>query len=96
MKRLFSIALCSLLLAGSVSVITAQAGDKPSKAKSTAVADTTHTKHATAAKAAKGDKAANPVTAQCAAITKKGTQCTRKAVAGSKYCKQHANYKPKS
>lgn len=29
---------------------------------------------------------------QCQAITKKGTQCKRKAVAGSIYCWQHKNY----
>jgi hypothetical protein len=36
------------------------------------------------------------VTARCEAITKKGTQCVRHAKEGSKYCKQHQNYKPKS
>jgi hypothetical protein len=33
--------------------------------------------------------AARPKAARCAAMTAKGERCTRPAVAGSRYCKQH-------
>lgn len=33
--------------------------------------------------------AASAIAAQCAATTKKGTQCKRQAAAGSIYCWQH-------
>ena len=36
-----------------------------------------------------GDSIANP--GRCQATTLKGTQCSRNAVAGSKYCTQHKN-----
>ena len=32
---------------------------------------------------------------RCQAITKKGTQCSRRAKAGSKYCWQHGGYDPR-
>ena len=40
-------------------------------------------------KVKKAAKKKTVVQTQCQAMTKKGTQCTRKAKAGSKYCWQH-------
>jgi hypothetical protein len=87
MKQLLSLTLSSLLLAITLHTVAANPVDKPAKANAAAVKDSTHPKHA---------KAVKPVTARCEAITKKGTQCTRHSKEGSKYCKQHQNYKPKS
>ncbi len=36
-----------------------------------------------------------PATFRCAALTKDGTRCTRPALAGQRYCKQHAPAKQK-
>ena len=36
-----------------------------------------------------------PPTVRCAALTKDGTRCTRPAVQGQRYCKQHALAKQK-
>jgi hypothetical protein len=41
----------------------------------------------------KGAKSAVPVADQCQAMTKAGTQCKRKASAGSKFCWQHGGKK---
>ena len=46
--------------------------------------------------AAAGLMAAMTFAAQCAAVTEDGVQCKRQAEENSKYCWQHANYKPEA
>lgn len=42
---------------------------------------------------AEEEKAKEPEVVRCEAITKAGTRCKRKAMAGKKYCKQHQKIK---
>lgn len=77
MNRILILALLCVFAAGSV-----VAKDTPKASKATAKVATTPTKHKKAkSKSVKG--------VRCEAMTTKGTQCTRSAKEGSKFCWQH-------
>jgi opacity protein-like surface antigen len=77
MKRLLILALLFVLAAGSV---MAKDPPKPKPAKATA---------STTATAKKTKPKTTTKGTRCEAMTAKGTQCTRAAQAGSKFCWQH-------